>query len=54
MYTATPHGQKQPCDDSTGPILRKKKLLSESQIQKIFDAAKLTMLDKSIYPNPKK
>ena len=35
-------------------IIREKKLLTEQQIQELLDPAKLTMLDKSIYPKPKK
>jgi aspartate ammonia-lyase len=35
-------------------IVREKKLLTEAQIKELLDPAKLTMLDKSIYPKPKK
>jgi aspartate ammonia-lyase len=35
-------------------IIREKKLLTEKQIADLLDPAKLTMLDKSIYPKPKK
>jgi aspartate ammonia-lyase len=35
-------------------IIREKKLLTEAQIKELLDPAKLTMLDKSIYPKPKK
>ncbi len=35
-------------------IVREKKLLTEKQIADLLDPAKLTMLDKSIYPKPKK
>jgi aspartate ammonia-lyase len=34
-------------------IIREKKLLTEKQIADLLDPAKLTMLDKSIYPKPK-
>jgi aspartate ammonia-lyase len=35
-------------------IIREKKLLTEAQIKELLDPSKLTMLDKSIYPKPKK
>jgi aspartate ammonia-lyase len=35
-------------------IIREKKLLTEAQIKDLLDPSKLTMLDKSIYPKPKK
>jgi aspartate ammonia-lyase len=35
-------------------IVREKKLLTDKQIAELLDPAKLTMLDKSIYPKPKK
>jgi aspartate ammonia-lyase len=35
-------------------IVREKKLLTDQQIAELLDPAKLTMLDKSIYPKPKK
>ena len=33
-------------------IIRERKLLTEAQIAEILDPAKLTKLDKSIYPKP--
>ena len=35
-------------------VIREKKLLTEEQITDLLDPAKLTMLDKSMYPKPKK
>jgi aspartate ammonia-lyase len=35
-------------------LIREKKLLTDQQIAELLDPAKLTMLDKSIYPKPKK